>query len=519
WDVSKVTNMAGMFHLASSFNQDISSWDVSNVTNMNQMFRNATVFNQDISGWDVSNVTTMQYSFSWAESFNQDLSSWKVGNVTDMNSMFYGAKAFNHRIDSWNTGNVTNMANMFREAESFNQNINSWDVSNVTNMKLMFYAARSFNQPIGGWDVSNVTNMGSMFYGASIFNQEIGSWNTSNVTSMGSMFFYAYDFNGDISSWDIGNVTTTRYMFYRADSFNQDIGGWDVSNVTDMDRMFYYAISFDQDLSDFQIENVTKMDHMLSGSALSQENYDTTLTGWASISNLQMNVNLGSNGLTYCDESARDVLINNYNWTITGDSKTMNCDPPINELNNSWQVNEEGNFLYTDIDSKVAINKTYSKSTLDIGGTLNATEILINGRSILYGHWNADNNDLIFNGSGNIGIGTPNPNEKLTVNGKIHAKELLIDSKIAAPDYVFDEGYDLPSLNQMEAYIKREGHLPYFPSAKEIKEQGVNIEAFQMALLRTLEELILHQISLQNESNEAIVEYQNLKRKLNQMKE
>ena len=36
--------------------QDISSWDVSKVTNMSGMFEHS-IFNQDLSGWDVSKVT------------------------------------------------------------------------------------------------------------------------------------------------------------------------------------------------------------------------------------------------------------------------------------------------------------------------------------------------------------------------------------------------------------------------------------------------------------------------------
>ena len=34
WDVSKVTNMFGMFYLAKAFNNDLSSWNVSSVTKM-----------------------------------------------------------------------------------------------------------------------------------------------------------------------------------------------------------------------------------------------------------------------------------------------------------------------------------------------------------------------------------------------------------------------------------------------------------------------------------------------------
>jgi surface protein len=45
-----------------NFNQDIGSWNVSKVTDMHGMFWNADDFNQDISGWDVSKVTNIQCS-------------------------------------------------------------------------------------------------------------------------------------------------------------------------------------------------------------------------------------------------------------------------------------------------------------------------------------------------------------------------------------------------------------------------------------------------------------------------
>ena len=39
WDVSKVTDMEGMFDGARSFNQPLNKWNVSKVTNMEDMFR------------------------------------------------------------------------------------------------------------------------------------------------------------------------------------------------------------------------------------------------------------------------------------------------------------------------------------------------------------------------------------------------------------------------------------------------------------------------------------------------
>lgn len=56
WDTSGVTNMTGMFHLATAFNQPL-HFDTKNVRAMARMFQNATAFDQDLSEWDVNKVT------------------------------------------------------------------------------------------------------------------------------------------------------------------------------------------------------------------------------------------------------------------------------------------------------------------------------------------------------------------------------------------------------------------------------------------------------------------------------
>ena len=52
-DLSRVTDMSGMFRSATSFNGDISSWNVTSVTDMSGMLYGASSFRQDLGAWYV----------------------------------------------------------------------------------------------------------------------------------------------------------------------------------------------------------------------------------------------------------------------------------------------------------------------------------------------------------------------------------------------------------------------------------------------------------------------------------
>ncbi|MBW1979796.1 MAG: helicase associated domain-containing protein [Deltaproteobacteria bacterium] len=104
---------------------------------------------------------------------------------------------------------------------------------------------------------------------------------------------------------------------------------------------------------------------------------------------------------------------------------------------------------------------------------------------------------------GDVGIGTTNPSSKLEVSGgdiRVTGGSFIDDgTTLNVPDYVFEEGYRLISLDELREYIKREKHLPDVPSTSQIKEQGLNIGQFQMRLLRKIEELTLHIIAQQEQ--------------------
>ncbi|MBQ0735003.1 hypothetical protein [Aquimarina celericrescens] len=99
----------------------------------------------------------------------------------------------------------------------------------------------------------------------------------------------------------------------------------------------------------------------------------------------------------------------------------------------------------------------------------------------------------------NIGIGTSNPDSKLTVKGKIHAEEVKIDLSVPAPDYVFKKEYDLPTLEKVQQYIQEKGHLPNIPSAKIMETEGVELGEMNMKLLEKIEELTLYIIEQEKE--------------------
>lgn len=106
---------------------------------------------------------------------------------------------------------------------------------------------------------------------------------------------------------------------------------------------------------------------------------------------------------------------------------------------------------------------------------------------------NLANNLILQNSPGFVGIGTTTPNEKLSVNGKIRAQEIKVETA-NWPDYVFDQDYKVLGLNELNAYIKQHKHLPDMPSSKEAEANGVELGEMNKLLLKKVEELTLHLI-------------------------
>jgi hypothetical protein len=112
---------------------------------------------------------------------------------------------------------------------------------------------------------------------------------------------------------------------------------------------------------------------------------------------------------------------------------------------------------------------------------------------------------LIPNETGQVGIGItssatlPSPDYLLAVDGKIISEEVRVEISGSWPDYVFDKGYPLMPLAQLENHITTYGHLPGVPSASMVEEEGILLGDMNRMLLEKIEELTLHVIAMQKE--------------------
>ena len=61
---------------------------------------------------------------------------------------------------------------------------------------------------------------------------------------------------------------------------------------------------------------------------------------------------------------------------------------------------------------------------------------------------------------------------------------------------VFDTDYNLPTLEEVEKHIEKNGHLINIPSATEVEANGIELGKMNKLLLEKIEELTLYIIEL-----------------------
>lgn len=187
---------------------------------------------------------------------------------------------------------------------------------------------------------------------------------------------------------------------------------------------------------------------------------------------------------------------------------------PSKTLEVNGDANVKGDFQISDYSPRI-----FLKRNTDNGGYIQGIQTQLNDGTNNFYFGNLHSEQWIitkgkFDGqrlftvksNGNVGIGTNDPNGwKLSVNGNIRAKEIKVETDWS--DFVFEEDYNLPTLQEVERHIEVNGHLQDIPSAKEVAENGIFLGEMDSKLLQKIEELMLYTIK----QNKEILE---LKKKL-----
>jgi hypothetical protein len=123
---------------------------------------------------------------------------------------------------------------------------------------------------------------------------------------------------------------------------------------------------------------------------------------------------------------------------------------------------------------------------------------------------------IVERSSGNIAIGENfATGYKLSVDGKVICEEVRVTMQNEWPDYVFNDNYNLLSIDEFEKSLKKNRHLPGIPSAQEVADKGgYHVGDLQKKMLEKIEELSLYILELNNRVKTLEEENRKLKEKM-----
>ncbi|WP_297692440.1 bZIP transcription factor, partial [uncultured Eudoraea sp.] len=249
----------------------------------------------------------------------------------------------------------------------------------------------------------------------------------------------------------------------------------------------------------------------------------------------------------------------------------------VNNLSNSNLIQTGGNRTY-DLDGQelyftgtgfIGIGNSNPQNKLDVSGEIRSQGFSNSNGTVAEpsyafsndsdtGMWRGANTNFLrfstnateavtIDPSQQVGIGITAPMERLHVGGTILATGNINGTDITAtgdinvtgsvfraavdlhPDYVFqkyflnyseiNERYIFASLREIEAFVKKNHHLPGIKSAKEVQEDGYwNLSESNLQNLEKIEELFLHTINQEKKINQLETKNQAIQEELNTLK-
>nr|WP_299381211.1 fibronectin type III domain-containing protein [Allomuricauda sp.] len=164
----------------------------------------------------------------------------------------------------------------------------------------------------------------------------------------------------------------------------------------------------------------------------------------------------------------------------------------------------------TSYDFKIRALDAASNESVDSNIVTVTTNTASGGSSV----WSESGSTASYTGEVAIGTSSVPSGYKLAVDGHIRTREIRVDQD-TWPDYVFKEDYDLPSLEEIQEHIEKNGHLPNIPSAKEVEANGMDVGEMNKLLLEKIEEHTLYILEQQKEIVELKTQNAEFKKLLN----
>jgi trimeric autotransporter adhesin len=139
-----------------------------------------------------------------------------------------------------------------------------------------------------------------------------------------------------------------------------------------------------------------------------------------------------------------------------------------------------------------------------------------------------NNNNLVFDTTGSTTNGrvyignsasfpTTTGNYRLNVEGGILTEKVKVALRSSAnwADYVFADNYKLMPLNEVEAFVKENKHLPGVASAENLAKEGLDLGQMQAKQMEKIEELTLYVIEQNKTIEKQSKEIEELKAMVN----